>query len=310
MYDSTVEKTALPPPDPGVSDAEIRPLREMRPEAWEELIRANGGRLLAVARRILRNESAAEDCLQTALLHAYRKIGDFEGRSSVATWLHRIVVNTALMTLRAAKRRAESSLDDLQPAFDENGHRYRSPRPQESPHDVSERREFQARVRSAVDELPDSYRLVLLLRDFEELSIAEIAELLGDTPNAVKVRLHRARAALKTLLERPGTAPRDNGARRAARKVEGLAMRIVPFMITCQELEQFIVDYLEGSLPPRERRLFAVHLRFCSVCREYLARYRATIAAAKSACIESPNLLETVPSELLRAVLGALPKRR
>ena len=65
-----------------------------------------------------------------------------------------------------------------------------------------------------------------------------------------------------------------------------------------------------ATLPPRERRLFAVHLRFCSVCREYLARYRATIAAAKSACIESPNLLETVPSELLRAVLGALPKRR
>ena len=310
MYDSTVENSASPPTEPQALDPEVQRLREGRPEAWEELIRAQGGRLLAVARRMLRSEPAAEDCLQTALLQAYRKVGDFQGRSSVSTWLHRIVVNSALMTLRAAKRRAESSLDDLQPAFDENGHRFPSGRPLASPHDLTERKEFQVQVRRAVDRLPDSYRIVLLLRDFEELPITEIAELLEITPNAVKVRLHRARAALRTLLERPGTAPRDNGARRAARKVEGLAMRMVPFMITCQELEQFIVDYLEGSLPPRERRLFAVHLRFCAVCREYLAQYRAAMAAARSVCVEPPNLLESTPPELLRAVMGALSKKK
>ena len=127
----------------------------------------------------------------------------FAGNSRIATWLHRIVVNAALMRLRSRKRRREESSDGLLPRFDEQG-RWAEPA---SHWDTStdmlfEHRETRAMVRNAIDRLPLNYRSVLLLRDIEELDTDETASLLGVTPNAVKTRLHRARQTLRTLLQR------------------------------------------------------------------------------------------------------------
>jgi len=176
-------------------------LRARDPEAFEDLVRTYGARLLAVARRIVGNEDEARDVLQDAFLSASRGIDGFAGGAKVSTWLHRIVVNAALMKLRSRRRRSEDSIEDLLPTFDATGAWAESPGTWEEPaHVLLEREETRARVRRCIGKLPESYRTVLVLRDIEDLDTDEAAEILGVTPNAVKIRLHRARQALRTLI--------------------------------------------------------------------------------------------------------------
>ena len=178
-------------------------LRRGDDQAFATLMRQHAGRMLSTARRILRNDDDAQDAVQEAFLSAARAIDGFAGGSKVSTWLHRIVINTALMKLRARKRRAEEPIEDLLPRFDADGFRIGAVATWETPSDVLlERRETRAMVRRCIDRLPERYRTVLLLRDIEELDTQESADLLGTTANTVKIRLHRARQALRTLLER------------------------------------------------------------------------------------------------------------
>jgi RNA polymerase sigma-70 factor (ECF subfamily) len=170
--------------------------------AYEQLVRDNIGRMLAVARRFLKNDEDAQDAVQEAFVNAFRSIDRFEGGARLSTWLHRIVVNAALMKLRSKRRRPESSIDELLPTFREDGH-LDSPNSQwrSLPDTMVVRDEDRRYVREAIDKLPDTYRNVLLLRDIEGLDTAESAKVLGISENATKVRLHRARQALQSLLE-------------------------------------------------------------------------------------------------------------
>jgi len=170
-------------------------------DAYEKLVRTYGGRLLAVARRFVRNESDAQDIVQAAYLSAFRSVHQFEGNCQIGTWLHRIVVNQALMKLRTRRRKPEESIEALLPAFQEDGHHVEQFSDWSVPADVLlERRETRATVRACIDLLPANYREVLMLRDIEELPTQDVAQMLNLTPTAVKVRLHRARQALSTLL--------------------------------------------------------------------------------------------------------------
>ena len=177
-------------------------LRAGDERAYERLVVAYGGRMLAVARRILRDEEAARDALQEAFLLAFRGLPRFAGQSRLGTWLHRIVVNAALMKLRRGRARPEESIEPLLPVFLADGHAADAfVAWAEGADQLLARAEVRALVREAIDRLPETYRTVLLLRDLEELAAAEVAELLGITPNAVKIRLHRARQALRQLLD-------------------------------------------------------------------------------------------------------------
>jgi RNA polymerase sigma-70 factor, ECF subfamily len=175
-------------------------LQAGEPDAYETLVRVHGGRLLSVARRFLPNNEDAQDAVQEAFIKAFRAIGTFEERAQLHTWLHRIVVNTALMKIRSRKRRPEESIDDLLPTFQADGHQTTESR--EWSDAIFERKETAAIVRQAIAQLPDHYRLVLTLRDIEERDTIETATALGTTTTVVKVRLHRARQALRTLLDR------------------------------------------------------------------------------------------------------------
>jgi RNA polymerase sigma-70 factor (ECF subfamily) len=186
----------------GADDALTEGLRSGSAEHAERFVRANLGWMRRVARRILRDEGLADDCVQEAFLKAFRKIGDFEGRASLKTWLHRITVNEALMKLRALKRLGEQPIDELLPEFDANACRIEAPWPSlASTEEIVERASTHALVHGKIGELPEHYRIVLMLRDIEEMETAEVAELLGLSESNVKVRLHRARSALKKLLE-------------------------------------------------------------------------------------------------------------
>ena len=189
----------------GIQDDErlLAALRAGDEQAFETLVRLYGGRMLAVARRLVRNDDDAQDVVQSAYLNAFRSMREFEGQCLIGTWLHRIVVNTALMKLRSRRRKPEGAIDDLLPAFQEDGHHVEQFSDWCAPADqLMERAQTQAIVRACIDQLPENYREVLLLRDIEELSTEESARALSMTTTAVKVRLHRARQALSTLLRK------------------------------------------------------------------------------------------------------------
>lgn len=191
----------------------VAALRTGDAAAYERLVREESPRLLAVTRRILRNEDDARDALQDAFIQAFRNISSFAGASKLSTWLHRIAVNAALMKLRTRKRQAEDELEEAAiekalPTFSADGHWAFACRDwSKSADGLLQARETRELVRSALDALPTQHRLVLVLRDIEEMDTQEAATALGISETACKVRLHRARHALRThLAERIGDA--------------------------------------------------------------------------------------------------------
>ncbi len=180
----------------------VRRLRARDPKAFETLVRTQTPRMLAVARRMLPTDEDARDAVQDAFLNAYRSIDGFEGQARLSTWLHRIVVNAALMKLRTRRRKPEEPLELREPAFLPDGHhaiRYGSW--SEDVEELAGREQTRQLVRNAILDLPENYRDVVILRDIQELSTNEAAQTLGITPNAVKIRLHRARQALRDVLD-------------------------------------------------------------------------------------------------------------
>jgi RNA polymerase sigma-70 factor (ECF subfamily) len=168
--------------------------------AW--LVRQHGPRMLAVARRMLRSAEDCADAVQDAFVAAFRYLDTFAGNSTLATWLHRIVVNTCLMKLRSQARSRTVPLDDLLPTFGEDGQHAEPGRPwTNDSYDLIVRDETRRRVHAGIDRLPEPYRAVLLLRDIEEFNTNQTAGVLGISPAAVKTRLHRARQALRRILE-------------------------------------------------------------------------------------------------------------
>lgn len=184
----------------------VAELKGGRPAAFERLVSEFGPTMRAVIRRLLRHDEDTDEALQEAFLAAFKAIARFESRSSLGTWLHRIAVNAALMRLRSKQVRALESpsegVDELLPDFVGLGV-FREPQKRwcELPEEPAMRSELCATVRQAIDSLPAAQRVALLLRDIEELSNEELAEALGVTVNAAKIRVHRARQALRTLLE-------------------------------------------------------------------------------------------------------------
>ena len=191
-----------------VDDAELlSALKAGHEWAFEALVRSSSARLLAVARRFTRNDEDARDVVQSAYLNAFRALGRFEGNARLSTWLHRIVVNAALMKLRSQRQKPEESIEALLPTFQSDGHHAEQFSDWSTPADeLLDQKQTRATVRACIARLPDDYRTVLLLRDIEELSTHEAAETLGITQAAVKTRLHRARQALSTLLRQRFTA--------------------------------------------------------------------------------------------------------
>jgi RNA polymerase sigma-70 factor, ECF subfamily len=179
----------------------IAAIRSGEAGAFEHLVKLHGAQMLSVARRFMRCEQNANDALQDALICVFRKADTFEETSKLSTWLHRITVNACLMKLRSERRRHEVNIDELLPTFDERGHHTRHVTEwNDEPSSHAEAMEVRQQVRACIDQLPEAYRTVLLLRDIEEMDTDEVAQLLGVSVNCVKTRLHRARQALRTLL--------------------------------------------------------------------------------------------------------------
>ncbi len=200
---SSMEMVPYIPDDPVAAEAEILAgIRRGDDAAFNLLVRWHCGRMYAVAKRILRDDAEAQDATQEAFTMAYKAIARFDGRSKLSTWLHRITVNAALMRLRKTKRLREVSIEDTQPKFDDTGHRRDvGPAWKQTAQDEALATERAGKVHEAIAQLPDSYREVIMLRDIQQLDTDQTAEALGIKSGAVKTRLHRARLALRELLD-------------------------------------------------------------------------------------------------------------
>ena len=142
------------------------------------------------------------DAVQDAFRSLVRSVRFFQGQSSLSTWLHRVVVNACLMKLRSKRNRPTVSINELLPQFCEDGHHAQPAQDwTKGPLSRLDAEEVRQQVRGCIDLLPDDYRTVLLLRDVEGLDTDATAEILKTTAGNVKTRLHRARQALRSLLE-------------------------------------------------------------------------------------------------------------
>jgi RNA polymerase sigma-70 factor (ECF subfamily) len=183
--------------------------------AFAELVERYSGTVYNLALRMMDNPQEAEEVLQETFISAFKALDRFEGRSQLGTWLYRIAYNAALMRLRK-RQLPTSSIDE--PVTGDEGEEM--PRQLVDwgalPADVALSNELRGVLEEAVAKLPDSLRVVFVLRDIEGLSTAEVADSLGLTETNVKVRLHRARLALREQLN--GYFANANGAVRGAKK--------------------------------------------------------------------------------------------
>jgi RNA polymerase sigma-70 factor, ECF subfamily len=175
--------------------------------ALEPLMERFASRVYRVAHGVTGNAPDAEEVVQDVFLTLFRKAASFEGRAALGTWLYRIAVNTALNKRRGKRSQVEEPLEDHLPQYAADGHRegdrsFLLADWSQMPDEVLLSQEGRGIVRAAVECLPAHYRVVLVLRDVEELSSEEVAEIVGDSVASVKSRLHRARMALREQLTR------------------------------------------------------------------------------------------------------------
>ena len=171
-------------------------------KAFEELVVQESPRLYRVIYRILGDDDESQNILQETFLQAYQRIDTFRRESKLTTWLYAIGINLARASLRKSKRL--SSLNDqdverMQPAFSKGMF-------VESPHHwdplkLAERSDRHRLVHAAISKLPEDYKTIVILRDIEEHSTEDVAKMLDISSGAVRVRLHRARGALRNMLD-------------------------------------------------------------------------------------------------------------
>ena len=171
--------------------------------AFDQLVSRYQDRVYRLACRLVGNDDEALDVTQEALLQVYRGLGSFRGDSRFGTWVYRVATNAALMHRRARARRPTESLERFLPSFDGSGrHRGTPEELQVAAHaeDRLDRERLGRHAMSAIERLPETYRVAFVLRDLEELTTDQVAEALRLKPATVRQRVHRARLMLRGYL--------------------------------------------------------------------------------------------------------------
>jgi RNA polymerase sigma-70 factor, ECF subfamily len=193
------ELNAVRVADPNaLGDAQLVQLAQQRDgTAFRTIMQRHNRRLYRMARSVVLNDSEAEDVVQEAYVRAFINLDQFRGDSSLATWLSRIVLNEALGRLRRRRPIVDlGTIENRPPA-----QIISFPAVQLDPEHTIAQRELQRLVEQAIDELPEAFRIVLVARIIEDMSIEETAELFELRAETVRTRLHRARALLRVALK-------------------------------------------------------------------------------------------------------------
>lgn len=179
----------------------VEQLRGGASAAQEAFVRGYAGPMLLSARRLLGQEASARAALQEAFAVAFKDLATLDAKTRLGPWLHRLIIKTALAHLRNQPAAVARTMDELLPRFLDSGCQTRSPETRRG--SPLEKRALPADsecIRAAMKQLPDEYRTVLLLRDIEGLDTDAAAQLLDLKSAVVRMRLHRARQGLCSLL--------------------------------------------------------------------------------------------------------------
>ncbi|UIY27017.1 RNA polymerase sigma factor (plasmid) [Rhizobium leguminosarum] len=187
-----------------LSDADLVPLAKAGDEpAIRTIVQRHNQRLFRTARAVIRNDAEAEDVVQAAYIKAFTNLATFRGEAQLSTWLTRITLNEALGRVRARKNTTGLEEIDMQ-TMAPGGEVLQFPSSLSATNPETELARSQARhpLENAVDELPDDFRAVFVLRDVEGMSTDEAASYLGIRPETAKTRLHRARKMMRHSIEK------------------------------------------------------------------------------------------------------------
>jgi RNA polymerase sigma-70 factor, ECF subfamily len=218
-----------------LGDAELVQLALQRDSnAFRAIMQRHNRRLYRVARSIMHDDSEAEDVVQEAYVLAFSNLAKFRSESSLATWLTRITLNEALGRLRRRRPTVDLSSLDLP-----NGAQvipFPTMPSNEDPERNAAQREIRCIIERAIDELPEIFRVVFVMRDVEDMSIDETAAFLGLRPETVKTRLHRARKLLRQAL---------------SEKLAPVLTDVFPFAgWRCQRITDEVLNRLQLLPPP------------------------------------------------------------
>jgi RNA polymerase sigma-70 factor (ECF subfamily) len=205
--------------------------------AFREITQRCNQRLFRVARGVLNDDAEAEDVVQAAYVDAYAKLADFRGEASLLTWLTRIVLNESYGRLRA--RHHTVGVEHIDAAQGEGSSVLAFvPRSGgEDPAAAAARAQIRRLLETAVDALPEPFRIVFVLREVEGCSVEETAQMLDVRPETVKTRLHRARRLLRVALQDSLSTVVGDAfpflGQRCARLTESVMQRIQPGSDPC-----------------------------------------------------------------------------
>lgn len=177
----------------------VERLKQYDAEAYRELFQTLHDRIYNLAYRLTRNSEDAEEILQEAFFSVFDKIHTFQGKSRLTTWIYAIASNAALSRLR--KKDSQAVTFNEESNLNQEGALFRNP----VSFDIQKNdpvivKELQERLEQAIDELPDGYREIFIMKEIEKMPIKEIAPVFNINPGAVKTRLHRARLLLRAKL--------------------------------------------------------------------------------------------------------------
>jgi RNA polymerase sigma-70 factor (ECF subfamily) len=214
-------------------DAQLVDLARLGDEgAVRALVQRYNRRLYRVARAVLRDDAEAEDVVQEAYVSAFSALERFRGDASFGTWISRIALNAALG--RKRRRRPTVGLENLEMEQAETSRVIAFPLTPSNPEQAMARSQVREILEQVVEELPDAFRVVFVMRDIEQLSVEETARHLGLKPATVKTRLHRARKMLRAGLARHAAATLPDLFPFAGRRCEGMADKVVAALRTTE----------------------------------------------------------------------------
>ena len=206
---ATPAPTVVPAPAPApIVDPDrdlVSRCQKKQPAAFEELVRRYQDRVFNLCFRFLREREVAEEIAQDVFVAVYKHIEGFKGDSKFSTWLFRVVANHCHNKSKYLRRRKHKQQDSLDaPIEGEDGEMRRElpDDPDRSPEELATRLGLNERIQEAISELDEDHRVIVLLRDVEDMSYEEIAQVLGVAEGTVKSRLHRARNELRARLSK------------------------------------------------------------------------------------------------------------
>lgn len=275
-------------PQPFDDDEILARLRAGDPTACDACVRAHSDAIFRLARRMLGDDREAEDIVQETFLNAWKSLDSFDGRARLGTWLFRIAYNNALMRLRRRPRIESLDADSSNDS---------EPMPERviawdaSPEALVELKETREILDHATDTLPATLRTVFVLRDLEDRSTAETAQILGVSEQVVKVRLHRARLALRERL----------GEYFGAGTAESRTM-------TCEQLVKYLSDYMDKDLDEPMEKQAQEHIASCKHCHVLLDTTQKTLQLYR---VAKPRVLSMERrKQLYRDIQAAFKKRK